>query len=153
MLRSASELVTDRPVADTVDMRWTLALAGRAGVTGAAGYTASQEAFAHLISCRPTEAMRVMSEPGPVDRSDPDRAFTRAVLARLDGASFDPAVIPADPLAVPPLGDPVGDQARYARLSPLPWVGIQLPSNSGGRLAWLEDPELAISVTRGSPCP
>jgi hypothetical protein len=155
ILRSASDLVTDRPVADTVDMRWTVTLAGGSGVTRDAGYSASQEAFALLISCKPAEATRVMNESGLDDWSDPDHAFTHAVLARMHGAPLElnPAVIPPDPLAVPSFGDPVGDQARYARLSPPPWEGIQLPSNTGGRLAWLEEPDRAISVTRGSPCP
>jgi tetratricopeptide (TPR) repeat protein len=152
-LQAAAALAIERPLADTVDQRWTRALAGAPGVTQVAGYTAAQEAFAHLVACRPTEALRVIDGAAATERSDSNYAFARAIVSQLSGAPPELARPPADPLAGPVLGDPVGDQARYARRSPRPWDGIELPSNNGGRLAWLRDPERALTVTRGSPCP
>jgi tetratricopeptide (TPR) repeat protein len=152
ILRAAAQLVDDRPLADTVDQRWTAALAGVSGISRQSGYLASQEAMGHVVGCRFAEASRVLNATAPSDRSDPELAFARAIVARLTGSQFEPDTIPDDTLAGAPLGDPIVDQSRYARRPPLPWDQFRLPSSTGGRLAWLDDPERALSATRGSPC-
>jgi O-antigen ligase len=152
-LDDASALVADRPLVDTVDQRWTLTLAGSPGVTESNGFSAAQEAFAHLVACRPAQARDVLERVPTAGRHDAEFWFAWRVELRLTGEAVDPAPPPGDPLAGPALGDPAVDQARYARRSPEPWEGIRLPSNTGGRLAWLDDPDRALTQTRGAECP
>ena len=152
-LDDAAALVAARPLTDTIDQRWTLALAGDPGVTQASGFSAAQEAFRHLVSCQPTEARRALEQATAADRSGAEFWFAQAVVLRLGGEAVQGAAPPPDPLTGPALGDPAVDQARYARRSPQPRDDIRLPSNTEGRIAWLDDPNGALERTRGSPCP
>jgi O-antigen ligase len=151
-LDDAAAMVAAHPLADTVDQRWTLALAGSPGVTQTNGFSAAQEAFAHVVACRLPAARDVLEQVPTAGRNDEEFWFAWAVLLGLSGEEVEAIALPGDPLTGPALGDPAVDAARYARRSPQPWNRFRLPSNTGGRTTWLQDPNAALRLVRHTPC-
>jgi hypothetical protein len=154
VLGRAAEAVADHPPLDSLDARWVAILAGRASSPSTA-FTPAQSIFALVMTCQPADAVAVSGVATSVDRAlDPYLGFAETVAAQLagipieDGATHETGGSPSGVA----LGDQLSDEARYARRTPVPWNEIVLPTDDGGRSAWLADPGRALAQTRGSGC-